>query len=86
MALRLGSPKDSDLVARRLGKIAFGLYASPAYRAKLNGGAAPALVGYDEESEFIFEASWLAREFRDRRFTFRSNNQTSQAGALDRMS
>jgi DNA-binding transcriptional LysR family regulator len=81
MALRLGSPKDSELVARRLGKIAFGLYASPGYRAKLNGGAALALIGYDEESEFIFEASWLAREFRDRRFSFRSNNQTSQAGA-----
>ena len=28
IALRFGAPKDSDLVARRLGTIAFGLYAS----------------------------------------------------------
>jgi DNA-binding transcriptional LysR family regulator len=81
MALRLGTPKDSELVARRMGKIVFGLYASPAYRAKLNAGNSPTLIGYDEESEFIFEAAWLAREFRDRRFAFRSNSQTSQAGA-----
>jgi len=30
IALRYGAPKDSDLVARRVAKIAFGLYASPA--------------------------------------------------------
>ena len=32
VALRYGSPKDSELVARRVARITFGLYASPAYR------------------------------------------------------
>ena len=35
IALRFGSPKDSELVGRRVAKIAFGLYASPEYRERL---------------------------------------------------
>ena len=35
MALRMGSPKDSDLIARRLGTVRYGLYASPAYARKI---------------------------------------------------
>jgi DNA-binding transcriptional LysR family regulator len=81
IALRLGSSKDSDLVARRVGKIAFGLYAAPEYCDKLEAGLTAAFIGYDEESDFIFEASWLARHFSDRRFAFRTNSQTAQAAA-----
>jgi DNA-binding transcriptional LysR family regulator len=81
IALRFGSLKDSELVARRVAKIAFGLYASPAYHDKLDGGQTPALIGYDKDSDFIFEAAWLERQFRGRRFAFRTNSQTSQAAA-----
>jgi DNA-binding transcriptional LysR family regulator len=81
IALRVGSPKDSELIARRVGKIAFGLYASPAYRARLKAGDVPAFIGFDEESDFIAEAGWLAREFADRRFSFRTTSQTTQAAA-----
>ena len=81
VALRYGSPKDSELVARRVGKIAFGLYASPAYRARLKAGDAPAFIGFDQESDFIAEAGWLAREFPDRRFSIRTSSQTTQAAA-----
>ena len=81
VALRFGSPKDSELVARRVGKIAFGLYASPAYRARLKAGDAPAFIGFDQESDFIAEAGWLAREFADRRFSVRTASQTTQAAA-----
>lgn len=81
IALRLGSPRDSDLVARRVAKIAFGLYASPAYRDQLDAGQTPRLIGYDEDSDFIFEAAWLARQFQHMRFVFRTNSQTSQAAA-----
>ena len=41
IALRFGTLKDSDLMARRLATIAFGLYASPAYRDKLKAGSRP---------------------------------------------
>jgi DNA-binding transcriptional LysR family regulator len=81
IALRLGSSKDSDLVARCVGKIAFGLYAAPAYRDKLEAGHTAAFIGYGDDSDFIFEASWLARRFSDKRFAFRTNSQMSQAAA-----
>ena len=81
VALRYGSPKDSELVARRVATINFGLYASPAYREKLKAGQTPAFIGFDEESDFIAEAKWLARQFGDRRFSFRTNSQTTQAAA-----
>jgi DNA-binding transcriptional LysR family regulator len=81
IALRLGRPKDSDLVARRVAKIAFGYYASPAYRDKLDAGAHALYIGYDEDSDAVAEAAWLARELRDKRVVFRSNSQMSQAAA-----
>ncbi|MGZ5703252.1 MAG: LysR family transcriptional regulator [Burkholderiales bacterium] len=81
IALRFGSPKDSELVARRVARITLGFYASPAYRERLKAGATPAFIGYDEESDFIAEATWLARRFADERFSFRTNSQTTQAAA-----
>jgi DNA-binding transcriptional LysR family regulator len=81
IALRYGSPEDSELIARRVAKIAFGLYVSPAYRDKMNAGATPAFIGFDEESDFVAEAAWLARQCGDRRFSFRTNSQTTQAAA-----
>src|SRR3954470_14336198 len=68
IALRFGSPKDSELVARRVAKIAFGLYASPGYRDRMKAGHRPAFIGYDDESDFIAEAAWLASRFEDSRF------------------
>jgi DNA-binding transcriptional LysR family regulator len=81
VALRYGSPKDSDLVARRVSTITFGFYASPAYRDKLKAGEAPAFIGFDEDSDFIAEAKWMARQFGNQRFSFRTNSQTTQAAA-----
>jgi DNA-binding transcriptional LysR family regulator len=81
IALRLGSPKDSNLLARRLASIAFGLYASPAQRDKLDSACKESFIGYDRDSDFIFEASWLTRQFPNGRFAFRTNSQMSQAAA-----
>src|SRR3984893_8885841 len=81
VALRYGSPKDSELVARRVATISFAFYASPAYRDKLKAGDAPTFIGYDEESDFIAEAAWLTRRFGERRFSFRTNGPPTQAAA-----
>jgi DNA-binding transcriptional LysR family regulator len=81
MALRMGSPKDSDLIARRLGTVGYGLYASPAYARKIAKGEPLAVIGYDPESDFITDAVWMVRRFPDQRFAFRSNSQVSQAAA-----
>src|SRR5215471_10223030 len=72
VALRYGAPKDSELVARRLATIMFGLYASIPYRDKLKAGEPPVFIGFDEESDFIAEAGWLTRHFADQRFSFRT--------------
>jgi DNA-binding transcriptional LysR family regulator len=81
IALRYGSPQDSELLARRVARITFGYFASPAYRDKLNAGQRPAFIGFDAKSDFIPEASWLARQFGNQRFSFRTNSQTTQAAA-----
>jgi len=81
IVLHYGAPKDSELIARRVAMIAFGLYASPAYRDELERGATPAFIGFDEESEFVAEAAWLARRSGERRFSFRTSSQTTQAAA-----
>jgi DNA-binding transcriptional LysR family regulator len=81
IALRYGSSKDSELVARRVATITFGFYASPAYRDKLRAGHTPDFIGFDEKNDFVAEGKWMARQFGDRRFSFRSNSQTTQAAA-----
>jgi len=81
LALRYGSPRDSELIARRVATIGFGLYASPKYRDKVDAGAAPAFIGFDQESDFIAEAVWLGEQFAERRFSLRTNSQTTQAAA-----
>ena len=81
MALRFGSPKDSELIARRVATLKFGLYASPDYRDEVKRGKAPVFIGYDEESDYIAESNWLNREFAEKRFSFRTNSQTTQAAA-----
>jgi DNA-binding transcriptional LysR family regulator len=81
LALRYGSPKDSELVARRVAKLTFGLYASPDYRDKLKGGEPRVFIGFDENSEFVAEAQWLEGHFGSSRFSFRTSSQTTQAAA-----
>ena len=81
LALRYGSPKDSELVARREAKLTFGLYASPDYRDRLKAGEPRVFIGFDENSEFVAEAQWLERHFAEHRFSFRTNSQTTQAAA-----
>lgn len=81
LALRFGSPKDSDLIARRIGTIAFGLYASAALDHKGDAVRTLPFIGFDEDSGFIAEAAWLGRQFGERRFAFRANSQAAQAAA-----
>jgi len=81
LALRYGSPKDSELVARRVAKLTFGLYASPDYRDRLKAGEPRVFIGFDENSEFVAEAQWLERHFGSSRFSFRTSSQTTQAAA-----
>jgi DNA-binding transcriptional LysR family regulator len=79
IALRLGSPKDSALLGRRVARLQFGFYAAPAYLKRRD--TPPHMIGYDETSELVPEATWLDQTFDGARFTFRSNSQVSQTAA-----
>src|SRR5262245_12809082 len=81
VALRYVAPTEHALVGRRVGTITLGLYASAAYRDKLKAGQTPAFIGFDEDSNFIDDAKWMARQFGSQRFSFRTNSQTTQAAA-----
>lgn len=81
IALRFGRPKDSDLLARRLSSVAFSFYASRGYAKSLKGTASPAMIGFDDDNDFIADAAWLNREFPQARFILRTNSQATQAAA-----
>src|SRR5262249_24332076 len=80
LALRYGSPRDSDLIARRVATIGFGLYASPEYRDKLAAGAVPVFIGFHAESDFIAEAAWVPQPVGGPRFALGTNRQATEAG------
>lgn len=81
IAVRFGRPKDSELLARRLSSVAFSFYASRSYAKALGKNPSPAMIGFDDESNFIADAAWLNREFPQARFIVRTNSQATQAAA-----
>ncbi len=81
LALRLGRSADAELIARRVASIRYGFYGTPAWRERLERGAPPVFVGFDEAGGPIPEADWLARRFPGLRLAFRTNSQMAQARA-----
>ena len=81
IAVRLGRPQDGDFIAKPLGLMAFGFYGTPALCERIEDGAEPVLVGFDEANAYLPEAVWLARQFPQARMVFRANNQVAQATA-----
>jgi DNA-binding transcriptional LysR family regulator len=79
IAVRIGRPQDSDLIARQVGTISYGFYATPALCQRLAGGEKPVFVGFDESNSDLPEAVWLSRQFPRAHFSFRANNQVGQA-------
>lgn len=81
IALRFGHPKGSELAARRVGTIYFGLYVAASLRSEPDMIARLPLVGFDRDGDSIAEAEWLEQHFPGRRFAFRANSQIAQAAA-----
>ncbi|MFC5069215.1 LysR family transcriptional regulator [Flaviflagellibacter deserti] len=81
IAIRLGRPQDSYLIARQLATIGYGFYGTPAVCDEVEAGADPIFVGFDEVNADIPEAAWLSRHFPRARVSFRANNQVAQATA-----
>ncbi|MGE6919654.1 LysR family transcriptional regulator [Achromobacter kerstersii] len=79
IAVRLGRPQDGDFIAKTLGYMAFGFYAEATLCKRIQSGAEPVFVGFDEANAYLPEAAWLARRFPRARMIFRANNQVAQA-------
>ncbi|MFG1348239.1 LysR family transcriptional regulator [Xanthobacter autotrophicus] len=82
IALRLGVPKDADVIALRLATLAFGYYGTPDWRGRIAAGAAPVFVGFDEANAHLPEAAFRARHFPRARLAVRANTQSTQAIAV----
>lgn len=81
IAVRLGRPQDSYLIARPLVTMGYGFYGTPAVCDEVEAGSEPVFVGFDEANADIPEAAWLSRHFPRARVSFRASNNVAQATA-----
>ncbi len=80
LALRMGRPRDTGLVARKLSDVVHRLYASRGYAARRHGPvdfASDLFVGFDDSLAGVPQERWLERLGPDRRVVFRCNNTAS---------
>ncbi len=74
LALRHWRPSQPGLVARKIGRAAFALYASHSYAAEERTESDDVFLGFEDELATMPEAEWLSKR-RDRRYTLRSNSR-----------
>lgn len=88
IAVRLGRPRQMDLVARRVGDLAYGLYASQGYLARsgipqgdgdLHGHQA---VVFDEQLRHAQLGAWLEQSLAGARVVYRANSLQAQLAAI----
>ncbi len=77
IALRLGRPKDSGLIGRKLAEVHYAFYAA----REVADSASTPLITYDLDSDGIIEAAWMDRHNGGRPISFRSNSNEAQAAA-----
>ena len=85
LALRLGRPREAGLVMRKLGDLAYGLYAArghlAARRGKVDFESDP-FVGFDDSLASVPQERWLAKVAPSRKVVFRCNSSLSLMAAV----
>jgi DNA-binding transcriptional LysR family regulator len=88
LAVRMFRPTQEALVARRVGRIELGFFASAAY---LERHAAPSsareltrhtMIGYDRENEFVRKVRQAHAVLADLHFDFRTDSDLAQLSAI----
>jgi DNA-binding transcriptional LysR family regulator len=74
LAVRHWKPSQLGLVARKIGRVSFALYASPSYVAEGRGKTDDVLLGFEDELATLPDAEWLS-ERRSGRQVLRSNSR-----------
>ncbi len=88
IAVRMTAPRQEQLVARRIGAVAIGLYASPAYLdvhgmpADAGALARHALVGYDRPPPYVREAARDVPAWRRAAFALRTDSDVAQLALI----
>jgi DNA-binding transcriptional LysR family regulator len=80
IALRLARPKTSDLMARRVATLGYGIYAAPGHLRRLT--KAPAFIGFEESQPDLPEVGWLRQIAGMHPIAFRSNYRMAQIEAV----
>lgn len=88
IAIRLGRPRQLELVARRVGELLLGLYASRSYleergepQSVADLGAHTA-VSFDEAEMYTGAAGWLEQNIGDAHVAYRANTLSAQRAAI----
>lgn len=81
IAIRLARPVEGDYVVRRLGKLAYGIYAAADREAPADW-ADSAWVAYDQSLDQVPEMRWLADNVGHEQVAFRCNNMDALATAV----
>lgn len=84
VALRFVRPKESTLVARRLGELPFAIFASETYLMRrgiprtLAAAASHDFIGYHQALDHLPQVRWLHRAIRSPRYVIRASTLTTQ--------
>lgn len=88
IAIRMATPVQEQLIARRLGSIEIGLYASPSYLARhtapqsIDALFTHTLVGFDKTTPFILQALKHYPQLNRERFTVRTDSDVAQLNLI----
>lgn len=88
LALRLARPTQGDMLVRKLGDVAYGLYATPSYIKRF--GTVPIsgdlsghqIVGFSPDDRPLGPVWWLSRAERNARVVMRSSNAAVRLGTV----
>ena len=88
LALRLARPTQGDMLVRKLGDVAYGLYATPSYIERF--GPVPIsgdlsghqIVGFSPDDRPLGPVWWLSRAERNARVVMRSSNAAVRLGTV----
>ena len=88
LALRLARPTQGDMLVRKLGDVAYGLYATPSYierfgRVPISGDlSGHQIVGFSPDDRPLGPVWWLSRAERNARVIMRSSNAAVRLGTV----
>jgi DNA-binding transcriptional LysR family regulator len=80
IGLRFVRPSQKEVIVRKIGKVDFGLYASPVYldRSRSLSGAAQTLILPDDDAELAMQHQWLLTTAGTNRIVLKTNSYAAQ--------